>query len=321
MTRERVVTLSQVPVALMALYECVKSSGADRRDVCALKSALRQSLIYRFGDAEAAERAENGVFLRGDTASEQRHHERMIQLVETCGGLHDAVFAASFLDPRTMLLFRSGLCRNTARVRAISFIAHLHRVFLGAPAAVDYAAVLPGPAGDADCSDSSSSISSCDSVVERARDIGSATTVDAATVSHDEWVKRLKNVADGAYTARREFFPQWVQQQDGSSGRAFTLADMAIEDVEPFRNPVQFWAEREDVPPFAEMYEMAMAVLCIPATEAAAERTFKQSKRIRSAERTRLCTELTDALVVAGRGFRALGVRNLDEYMRWQCER
>ena len=79
-------------------------------------------------------------------------------------------------------------------------------------------------------------------------------------------------------------FPAWVRQQDASPdaqrGRVFRPRDRPIEDVKPFENPVLFWVEREDVQPFGEMYEMAMAVLCIPATEAASERTFKHTKRI-----------------------------------------
>ena len=70
-------------------------------------------------------------------------------------------------------------------------------------------------------------------------------------------------------------------RQPGRTARPCVQAEgQPIEDVKPFENPVLFWVEREDVQPFGEMYEMAMAVLCIPATEAASERTFKHTKRI-----------------------------------------
>jgi len=151
-----------------------------------------------------------------------------------------------------------------------------------------------------------------------------AETVAGVTRVNDrEWDSHLKSIADATFLIKKAFFQKWkvnklAEAGDDEPSPEFNMADMPIDDVVPFQNPIQFWVQRKDTAPFDEMYEMAMSVLCIPGTEAASERTFKHTKLVRAADRSRLGAGHTESLVIVGRGLRAIGVRNLRDFTAWQ---
>ena len=336
--REFEVTLSQVLVVLKELYNLVDVRLAGDHGVGLVKSALHESLASRFGCQVEANLMEMPQQRVGQSSSDYgkalRKHNELKTLVAQTGNVHDAAFAASALDPRTMHIFPPGMARDEATDRAARFLAHLAQVFHGEPAVLNLDAASVDVMEDFSGSSASESDDSAEAAMKA--DESHAAGANAAVRDKGAWRDGLKGTRYAAYKFIKARFRVWVEDQRAQARRVFAQdapglqgdgeeparanlrpLNMPVAEVQEFNNPIKFWHEHNTQDAFKEMFEMAMAVLCIPATEAASERTFRHAKYVHAAERTRMTNEVAEAQVICGRGLGSLGVTDIRAMCRF----
>ena len=289
------------------LYAAVAAKVREPQDVVIFKTAMRNSLLKRVGDKKAAK----GLDDIG-------RPPREVDFVLKYGKLRDAVFAAMVLDPRTMLHYKSGPERQYVRTRAIKFLKSLHKRFYGPGGTVE---VDHPDYGSDSAGYDEESLESDDSTAARydVEEHLEATPAPALEHAQPDWETLLRDAADEAYRVKMKYCKDENRKLPRGAPREARLVPkrVTLDMVPDLKDPLKFWIERKKNDNVKDLYEMAMATLCIPATEAASERVFKHTKRIRSATRTRLSADRAEALVVVGRALPALGYGSLKEFLRF----
>ena len=328
---ERRVTLSSLIPTLRGIYEMLHAAGTDVMVTRYLKEALCKSVLSRYGGCGSV----SSVWLYTPNVCDEPHvadgkrqrNAQVRQLHEKCGGAHDAAFAAMALHPRAALSVLSGRPREFVAHRGALFLHHLDRCFTSEPDEC----VDPGPATFAAAEHRSMAAAAAAASIDPfaaapAEASAEFAAPDVRTI--EEWERTLKTVIKGYEDVYGAFFREtWYAEQvekrataasaGGGGGREPTIGDMKVADVpclcEP---PLQFWSKHRDHQSFTPAYEMAMAVLAIPSTEAASERVFKQTKAVRAPARCHLAPEVAEAQVVVGRAVQALDIHGGRDFMR-----
>lgn len=132
-----------------------------------------------------------------------------------------------------------------------------------------------------------------------------------------DWLVLLKAAALEAFRVMVAYCDAENERRAEADEPPRVPKSVTLAAVPELKDPIKFWVKRKKKATLKDLYEMAMATLCIPATEAASEPVFKRTKRIRAATHTRLSADRAEALVVVGRALPALGYGSLQEFLRF----
>ena len=247
-------------------------SPDDLLETKELKRFLRGQLVARFGREDAV----------------QHSFERRV------GALDNIYFAATALDPRSMFSVGEGNYDTTWRRGA----AYLRRHFVRLHG--NHGIIQPGAPAPSAVQDTNATHGLAGMDLPT---LAPARRPGPRRLGWEHWnfshkLQDLARSTQDSYVVKALAYRKTLSEEDAQK-------DVPVSVIYP--NPVEFWVTERDNSVegsvFRDLFDSAMAVLAVPATEASSERVFKAAKYVVNADRPHLDPNRGEQQVIVRRAF------------------